>query len=69
MPDMRGGGRGPGGPMGARVNAEKPKNTWNTLMRLLKYIGKSKLLVIALVVIMAVVTLTDLAGPALQCCL
>ena len=66
MPDMRGGGRGPGGPMGARVNAEKPKNTWNTLMRLLKYIGKSKLLVIALVVIMAVVTLTDLAGPALQ---
>ncbi|MBE6593792.1 MAG: ABC transporter ATP-binding protein [Ruminococcaceae bacterium] len=66
MPDMRGGGRGPGGPMGARVNAEKPKNTWNTLMRLLKYIGKSKLLVIALIVIMAVVTVSDLAGPALQ---
>ena len=66
MPDMRGGGRGPGGPMGARVNAEKPKNTWNTLVRLLKYIGKSKLLVIALIVIMAVVTVSDLAGPALQ---
>ena len=67
MPDMRRpGGGGPGGPMGARVNAEKPKNTWNTLLRLLRYIGKSKILVIALVVIMAVVTLTDLAGPALQ---
>ena len=67
MPDMRRpGGGGGGGPMGARVNAEKPKNTWNTLLRLLKYIGKSKLLVIALIVIMAIVTLTDLAGPALQ---
>ena len=67
MPDMRRpGGGGGGGPMGARVNAEKPKNTWNTLLRLLKYIGKSKLLVIALVVIMAIVTVSDLAGPALQ---
>ena len=66
MPDMRRPGGGGGGPMGARVNAEKPKNTWNTLLRLLKYIGKSKLLVIALIVIMAVVTVSDLAGPALQ---
>jgi len=66
MPPMRGpGGRG-GGPMGARINAEKPKNTGRTLVRLLKYIGKSKLLVIALVLIMAFVTVSDLAGPALQ---
>ncbi len=65
IPDMRRPGGG-GGPMGARVNVEKPKNTWNTLMRLLRYIGKSKLLVIALIVIMAVVTVSDLAGPALQ---
>ena len=65
IPDMRRPGGG-GGPMGARVNAEKPKNTWNTLLRLIKYIGKNKLLVIALVVIMAVVTVSDLAGPALQ---
>lgn len=66
MPPMRGpGGRG-GGPMGARMNAEKPKNTGRTLVRLLKYIGKSKLLVIALVLIMAFVTVSDLAGPALQ---
>ena len=64
MPDMRRGGGG--GPMGARVNREKPKNTWQTLKRLLKYIGKSKLLVIALIAIMAAVTVSDLAGPALQ---
>ena len=50
IPDMRRPGGG-GGPMGARVNAEKPKNTWNTLLRLIKYIGKNKLLVIALVAV------------------
>ena len=68
MPPMRGGpgGRGGGGPMGARINGEKPKNMLKTLGRLLKYIGKSKILVIALIVIMALVTLSDLAGPALQ---
>ncbi len=70
MPPMRGPGGGPGGrgggPMGARVNAEKPKNMMKTLGRLLKYIGKSKLLVMALVMIMALVTISDLAGPALQ---
>ena len=66
MPEMRRPGGGPGGPMGARVNREKPKNTLHTLGRLLKYIGRSKLLVIALVIIMAVVTVSDLAGPALQ---
>ena len=67
MPPMhRPGGPGPGGPMGARVHKEKPKNLRKTLGRLLRYIGKSKLLVIALIAIMAVVTLTDLAGPALQ---
>ena len=67
MPPMhRPGGPRPGGPMGARVNREKPKNLRRTLGRLLKYIGKSKLLVIGLVVIMAIVTLSDLAGPALQ---
>ena len=66
MPDMRRPGGGGGGPMGARVNREKPKNTLQTLGRLLKYIGKSKLLVITLVCIMAIVTVSDLAGPALQ---
>ncbi len=59
------GGRG-GGPMGARVNKEKPKNLKKTLLRILSYIGKSKMLVVALIAIMVVVTLTDLAGPAMQ---
>ncbi len=66
MPNMRGPGRGGGGPMGARVSGEKPKNMLKTLGRLLKYIGKSKLLVLTLVIIMALVTVSDLAGPALQ---
>lgn len=60
-----GGGR-PGGPMGARVNREKPQNAAKTLKRLLKYIGKSKLLIVLLIGIMVVVTVSDLAGPALQ---
>lgn len=64
MPDIRG-GRG-GGPMGARVNKQKPKNMWKTLKKLLKYVGKSKLLIIALLGIMLIVTIADLAGPALQ---
>ena len=46
MPQTR-----PGGPMGARLHKEKPKNMLKTLGRLLKYIGKSKVLVIALIAI------------------
>ena len=68
MPPIRpmGGPGGGRGPMGARVNGEKPKNAKKTLVRLLKYIGKSKALIIVLILIMAAVTVTDLAGPALQ---
>ncbi len=55
-----------GGPMGSRMNKQKPKNASKTLKRLLGYIGKSKLLVIALIAIMVIVTVTDLAGPAMQ---
>ena len=69
LPPLRpGGGPGgrPGGPMGARVNAEKPKNVWPTLKRLLRYIGKNRILIVALIFIMMVVTVADLAGPALQ---
>ncbi len=66
MPQMNRPGGRPGGPMGARVNREKPKNIKKTLFRLLKYIGKSKMLIIALALIMVVVTISDLAGPALQ---
>ena len=69
MPPLRPGG-GPGGrgggPMGARVNREKPKHAKETLGKLLKYIGKSKALILLLISIMLVVTVADLAGPALQ---
>ena len=59
------GGRG-GGPMGSRATAEKPKNATRSLGRLLKYIGRSKALIVLLVLIMVIVTVTDLAGPAFQ---
>jgi len=68
MPNIRPGGAGGGGrgPMGARINKEKPKNLKRTLGRLLRYVGKSKLLIFALIGIMLIVTVSDLAGPALQ---
>lgn len=59
-------GRRPGGPMGNRMHAEKPKNASKTLLRLLSYIGKSKILIVLLILIMIVATLSELAGPALQ---
>ncbi len=63
-----GGRRGPGGggPMAARMNAEKPKHTKATLGRLLQYIGRSKMVLIALIAIMLCVTVADLLGPFFQ---
>ncbi len=55
-----------GGPMSARMNAEKPKNTWNTVKRLLRYIGKSGMILIVLILIMLAVTAADLLGPFFQ---
>ncbi len=67
MPPLRPmGGPAGGGGRGPNVHKEKPKNTARTLKRLLGYIGKSKMLVILLIFIMIVVTVTDLAGPAMQ---
>ncbi len=66
MPPLRPMGPGGRGPMNSRIHAEKPKNAGKTLRRLLRYIGKSKLLIFLLLLIMAIVTVTDLAGPALQ---
>ena len=60
------GGRGGGGPMGARVNKEKPKELKKTIWRLLRYIGKSRGLIALLLGIMVIVTVAELAGPALQ---
>ena len=59
-------GRGRGGPMAARMNAEKPKNAGRTLGRLLRYIGRSAYLLVILMVIMLAVTGAELAGPFFQ---
>ncbi len=66
LPPLRPMGGGPGARQNHRINAEKPKNMKRTLGRLLKYIGRSRLLVVLLIGIMVFVTLADLAGPALQ---
>ncbi len=55
-----------GGPMAARMNAEKPKHTKETVVRLLRYIGKSGVLLIALLIIMVAVTAAELLGPFFQ---
>ena len=55
-----------GGPMAGRMNAEKPKNTWHTVGRLLRYIGKSGVILCILVLIMLAVTAADLLGPFFQ---
>lgn len=55
-------GRGPGPVMAV----EKPKNAKGTLKKLLSYIGSSKYLFISLTVVMIVITVLNLAAPALQ---
>lgn len=69
MPMMGGPGRPGGGmrgPMGARLNKEKPKNMGKTIWRLIKYIGRSVYAVIGLLLIIIAVTVADLYGPKLQ---
>jgi len=60
-----GGHRGPAA-MQARLNKEKPKNMWKTLLRLLKVIGRSKYFLLALLRTMGAVTGLYLFGPTLQ---
>ena len=61
------GGPGRSGPMMQnRMHAEKPKSTAKTLARLLKYIGSSKAILIAIIIIMSVVTCLELAAPWIQ---
>ena len=55
-----------GGPMSARMNAEKPKHTKETIVRLLRYIGRSGILLVALLIIMVAVTAAELLGPFFQ---
>lgn len=58
---------GPGrGPMGGRMNAEKPKNSGKTFSRLARYIGKSRITLLLLIFLTIVIALTDLVSPKLQ---
>ena len=52
--------------MGARMNAEKPKNTKKTIGKLLHYIGRSGAILIVLLAIMLAVTAAELLGPFFQ---
>lgn len=67
MPGRPGGGpgRGPGGP-GMGMPKEKPKDSKKTLLRLLSYLGKSKALLIGMVLMVLAMTLTQLISPMLQ---
>ena len=62
----------PGGPgggprnMSARINREKPKNAKGTILKLIRYIGRSKYLILLLMLVVVGSTLLSLAGPALQ---
>ncbi len=58
-------GRGPGGP-GARAMGEKPKDMKRSIGRLLSYIGKSRYILICLLLFTVLITGTELLGPFLQ---
>ncbi len=65
-PVIQMGPRRGGGPMAGRMNAEKPKNTKRTILRLLRYIGANGMLLVVLLVIMLAVTAADVIGPFFQ---
>ena len=60
------GGPGGGNRNMSRVNVEKPKNGKTTLLRLMRYIGRSRYLLIGLLVLTLLVAVVDLTGPLLQ---
>ena len=66
MPPMGPGGRKPGGPHGARLTMEKPKDAKNTLKKLIGYIGRNRYLFFALIGLMLIITLLNLAAPSIQ---
>lgn len=57
-----GGHRGPGGPM----IREKPQDVKGAVVKLMRYIGKSRYLVIAIMITTLVTTFLSLLGPKLQ---
>jgi len=60
--DMRPGRGSPS----SRANVQKPKNMKKTVGRLLRYIGRSRYVLLSLLLIMLFVTVADLCGPLLQ---
>jgi ATP-binding cassette subfamily B protein len=52
--------------MNARASSEKPANTRKTLKRLSAYIGKSKMLLSVMLMLMLLITLIDILGPSFQ---
>ena len=65
-PGGRGGPGGPGGPHGMGMPTEKAKNAKATLGRLISYIGKSKAMLVAMLVVMILATLLNVIAPSLQ---
>ena len=57
-----GGPRGPGGPM----IREKPQDVKGAVVKLMRYIGKSRYLVVAIMITTLVTTFLSLLGPKLQ---
>lgn len=55
-----------GGPMAGRMNKEKPKNTMQTIRRLLAYLGHSRILLFELIGMMLLITVVDIFGPMMQ---
>lgn len=66
MPPMGPGGRKPGGPHGARLTMERPKDAKNTLKKLIGYIGRNRYLFFALIGVMLIITLLNLVAPSIQ---
>ena len=64
-PGMRGPGGPGGGPRGP-MHVEKPKNSKKTLVRLVKYLGASKYMLVALIILVVLSALTMLAAPVFQ---
>ncbi len=62
----RGPGRGGGGPMGGRLFGEKPKNSKQTLGRIVKYLGSNKKYLVILILIVFVTSLASIFTPVLS---
>ncbi len=66
MDELRAAAAKRGGPGRGGMIREKPKNTKDTLKKLIRYIGKSYKLLIILITIMLMTTATSLISPVIQ---